>query len=266
MKWLKIFGIVCSALLITALGIDASDTLQNKRGTLLAQLIGSNQNTCEKGMVAVPTALSYTCVDTFEATVGEKCPVLITATPNDTISNLNSSACRAESAGGALPWRYVTREQAGRLCARSGKRLPTAEEWYQFALDTKTQNCNVNEQAIGKTGHNVECVSAYGIFDTVGNAWEWVIDDVIEGEFRGRKLPSSGFVTQVDQAGVATVTNITDPESGYEDAYFWSQSEGAFAMIRGGFYGSKSDAGIFSVHAHTPPDFTGDAIGFRCVR
>ena len=51
------------------------------------------------------------------------------ATPNnqpDTKRNLENQNCAAVSEKGVTPWRFITREEAGLACARSGKRLPTA--------------------------------------------------------------------------------------------------------------------------------------------
>jgi hypothetical protein len=50
----------------------------------------------------------------------------------------------------------------------------------------------------------------------------------------------------------------------YSD-YFWSTSEGAFGILRGGFFGSRSDAGVYAAHARTVPTSVGTAIGFRCI-
>lgn len=90
--------------------------------------------------------------------------------------------------------------------------------------------------------------------------------DIVNGTYNGRTLPPSGYVTQVDDTGVAAVTSdVPDPNDMFE-TYFWSDTEGVFAMMRGGFYSGRSDAGVYSVHAATNPNFTGTAVGFRCVR
>lgn len=36
-------------------------------------------------------------------------------------------------------------------------------------------------------------------------------------------------------------------------------------MMRGGFYRSGEDGGIYSIHADIEPTFSSGAIGFRCV-
>lgn len=266
MKSLRILLVMFGALTITALGLDAADTWRGSSGTLLGQLIGSQVETgCGDGMSPVAVGQTFTCVDQFEVSAGDGCPVTDPAGPRDTEANLAETDCLPVSKAGAAPWRYVAREEAVRLCARAGKRLPTAAEWYVVALDTPDHSC-IDGGGLRKTGSAPACISAVGGYDLVGNVWEWVADDVFDGVWAGRPLPEEGYVSQVDQAGVATVTTSSTPSQSLDDAYFWSAPSGVFGMIRGGFYGSRADGGVAAVHAATPPSFTGEAVGFRCVR
>ncbi len=261
------FVVIIAAVVVTAVGIDAADTLQGVRGTMLAGLMGQEaQARCPHGMVEVPAALSFSCVDAYEVSASAECTVAAPANPADSLANIADTDCEAVSEAAATPWRYVARADAERLCARAGKRLPTAEEWYRAALDTHEAACQTDGGSVGKTGAVAECKAASGAYDMVGNVWEWVADDIYEGVYRERPLPPSGHVLAADATGVATRTG-TAPENGtFGQAYFWARSEGSYGMIRGGFYGSRSDAGVYTVHAHTPTDFTGEAVGFRCVR
>lgn len=264
MKAFKILAVVLSAIIITTLAIDATDTLSGDSGTMLSQLIGSKKDTCPKGMVFVPAALTFSCVDEYEA-VATKCAISNPTNKFDTETNLADASCLVGSADDQLPWRFVDREQAEILCTRSGKRLPNADEWYRFALGTPVNECNVNQGKIAKGDELTNCVSAAGVKNAVGNAWEWVTDDIVDGMYSNRRLPDSGYVVQVDRSGVATITSAEETEEKTKEDYFWSNTTGTFGMIRGGFYGSKDDAGPFSVHAATAPTFTGAGIGFRCI-
>ncbi len=268
MKWVKVFGVVFGAVLLTALGIDAADTMSGSRSTLLGQLISSEgAGVCPKGMVHVPQGMTFTCVDMYEVSAASTCPHPSPQNELETKENIDSSKCTVASVEGVDAWRFITREQAIVACSRAGKRLPKSDEWYSFSIGTPDQStaCNINTSAISQTGLYKQCAASSGIFDAIGNAWEWTQDDVINGQYQGRSLPDEGYVTQVDAHGVATITNTEPSDLFYKD-YFWSSNEGAFGILRGGFYGSKEDAGLYSVQAQTAPTAAGTAIGFRCVQ
>jgi len=262
MKALKITGVILLAGIITSLSIDAADTLSGKGGTMLGQLIGGIENACEAGMVKVSSALTFSCVDKYEVSAGENCAINEPTNQFDTEVNLSNQKCLLMSDESGIPWRHINRQQAEVMCTRDGKRLPTASEWYKFSLGTPGSSCNTGSNKVFNGRENPECVSASGVNNTVGNVWEWVSDDIIDGLYEGRKLPNTGYVTQVDNGGMATMTS----EEKLADGYFWSGEMGALGIIRGGFYGSRSDAAVYTVHAETSPNFFGTAVGFRCVK
>jgi hypothetical protein len=264
-KSVKLALILVGAVLLTSFSIDAADTFSGRGGTMLAQLIGVGNNVCPAGMVHMPASLTFTCVDKFEASAGDSCQLKESSSQIDSEVNIAKASCTPVSVAESAPWVYINREQASILCTRAGKRLPTASEWYQFSIGTNAENCNISSTGSINGESSASCLSAAQVVNTVGNVWEWVADDVIEGEYQGRRLPETGYVTQVDNGGVATITT-DDPKSDERGDYFWSDDQGTYGMIRGGFYGSRSDAGVYTLHAHTLPTFSGAAIGFRCVR
>ncbi len=267
MKWGKIVLLVFGALVITALGIDAADTIGGAEGTLLSQVISRNGGACPSGMTPVSTIPNITCVDTYEASAKDTCPAPVPEQMMATKQNLDASTCTAESKKDATPWRFITRDQAMQMCARSGKRLPTSAEWYALSLGMANVEavCNVSQKSISKTGALAECKSPSGAYDLVGNVWEWVSDDVINGIHNATPVPGTGFVSQIDANGMATV--VADaPSDLFDKDYFWSRTDGAYGMIRGGYYDSGTDGGVYTVHADTPPTTSGTGIGFRCIK
>lgn len=262
-----ISAVVVSAFIVTALGIDAADTVRGSSGTMLASLLGTApEPPCPADMVHVGTAQTFSCVDRYEAAAGASCVSTLPKSPVDTEANIGDRDCVAVSSGEAIPWRFIVREEAEIACARAGKRLPTAAEWYTFARDTPVDMCNVRSGSVSSGVERDACASVYGVVHAVGNVWEWVRDDVVNGVWQNRALPPSGYVAQVDSSGIATETTTEGRTGYYEGVYFWSSSEGVQGMIRGGFYGSREDAGVATVHAATAATFAGDAVGFRCVR
>lgn len=266
MRFLKIGGVIFGALLITTLGISAADVLTGTSGSMLGQIIATEDGGCPDGMVAIAVGQTFSCADVYEASPSDDCPIVSPAGNADTQDNINEIECTARSAVDQKPWTHITREQAQVTCMRAGKRLPTAVEWYTFAIgtpDTK-DSCNTEGGGVTHSGLFKACRSATGIHDAVGNVWEWTSDDVIQGQYNGRTLPEEGYVTQVASDGVATVVG-TAPDAQFSSDYIWSNKDGVFAMLRGGYYGSDTDAGVYSVQAKTLPTDATIATGFRCV-
>lgn len=268
MKFLKVSGVILAALVITTLGISASDTFSGNSDSLLGAVIGTgDESRCPAGMTEVFTSQSFTCVDTYEASSAEACEFANPRSVQETQKNLNNLECAAESKTNASPWTHVTRSQAQSLCARAGKRLPTSEEWYSFAAGTidSAEACNLDNTGVSPVGSYEDCRSGAGVYDAVGNVWEWTADDVFEGNLNERALPEEGYVTQVDAQGVATMTD-GKPSDEFGSDYFWQDSSGTYGLLRGGFFASGEDAGVYAVHAKTKPTAATQAIGFRCVR
>ena len=256
--------IIIGAVTITAFGIDAADTLKGEGGTMLAQLAGKEVSPCPAGMRSIDAALTFTCADTYEVSAGNGCPHQRPQSTLDSVRNIQVTDCHGVSQEGSEPWRFVTRDQALQLCAREGKRLPTAAEWYRIALGSEGQTCITNAKTIQKTG-TATCIASSGAYDAVGNAWEWIDGQVTNGTYDGRTLPNNGYVSSVDANGIA-VTSTDAPDALYGNDYLWSKTDGVYGMIRGGFYGSGDDAGLYTLNAAVPAGFAAQGVGFRCVK
>lgn len=269
MKWGKLMLVIGGAVVITALGLDAADTFNGNQGTMFGQLIATDageQSVCPEGMLQMSAPTTFTCVDQYEASVAEDCSVAVVGSDVDTDTVL-LERCGADSRSDTMPWIHISRDGAALACAQSGKRLPDADEWYQFSIGTPdgVDDCNILGGQLRTAGSQAACVSAAGVYDAVGNVWEWVTDDVFDGIHNNRQLPNEGYVSAVDAVGVATITTQTE-DLAFGSDYLFSESEGAFGIMRGGFYGSREDAGVFAVQASIPTTFTGAAVGFRCVK
>ncbi len=265
---------------LSTLGIDAFDNRSDISGSLLGSVIGAGQkdrSLCPQGMSYVQHPEKSFCIDTYTASAGEDCPYQDPKTQEETRMNILSSECGAVSEKGRVPWRYVSQAQAREVCRTRGKYLVSVKEWYTAAQGTPSveskvvsdDDCNINGNWLsedpGPTGSGGKCVSGVGVYDMVGNVWEWVDGTVINGEFEGLKLPPEGYVTAVNESGVPISTDLNDPDPNYGGDEFWLKDEGASGIMRGGFYGSGNSAGIYAFHAQMEPSFAGRAVGFRCA-
>lgn len=265
-KQLKAVVVVTGAIVFSTLAINASDMLQGLDGSLLG-LAGKSVGPCGEGETVLQFSGYSVCVDVFEASPGDACPVLYPENELQTQQNLNDDHCVSVSKPEAVPWRYVTFTQAQQLCARAGKRLLTNEEWFRVASGiTGIDQCVLDRQqdGVAQTG-TADCVAPSGVHDIVGNVWEWVDGEVVDGRYNGRTLPDSGYVSLVDGNGVVVETH-TAPSSAYGEDFAWIKPDGVRGMIRGGFYGSGADGGLFALNASVPLDFNTVGVGFRCIR
>lgn len=260
-RWLFVsVGIV----VLTSFSIDATDALRGSQSALSIFARQAVEGGCPAGMTAFDLADGVLCVDTYENSVGESCPDGRPQTELATKNNVDAAGCKAVSKPDATPWTYVSYHQAKTLCAKRETRLPTPTEWYEAGLGTPdTEGCNLNG-SLAPTGSHAACVSARGAYDMVGNVWEWVDGEVVAGVYASRAVPGEGYVAEVDTAGIPVLTD-SSPSTLYNDDYFWSDAVGTYALMRGGFYGSRSDGGLYAVHAKTAPSFASAATGFRCV-
>lgn len=259
-------GVVLLAVIIlTSISIDATDSFRNSQsalGIIASKLMNPS---CLTGTTPMVSGDKTLCVDIYEASVGKNCTVAVPQSEIDTATNANDADCRAESVPDVLPWRFVTVMQADQLCARSHKRLLTALEWYTAARGTPDGKTNcVLAGALQKTGSKSLCKSGIEAFDMIGNVWELVSESIIDGIVQGEPLPAAGYVAAVTPDGLPQKTAVA-PNVIYNKDYFWSEASGTFALMRGGYYGSGEDGGMYSSHADIEQGFSSTAVGFRCV-
>ncbi len=268
MRWFKngarFLMVTVGIVVLTSFGIDASQYLTGSQSALGLLADRATEGGCPVGMAFVENGVDDYCIDTYEVAVGRDCPVKNPGHASQSAENIQQASCLPESVEDALPWTYVTYHQAVELCAKAGKRLPNQTEWYKASLGTDESKCSVNGNSVLPADKNSDCKSAAQAINMIGNVWEWVSGDVVDGVYNNRPLPVSGYVLNADSAGVATETS-EDAQVMFHDDYFWSRPDGIMATMRGGYYGSGSDAGIYSIHADVELNFSGSAVGFRCV-
>lgn len=249
--------VVICAVVITTLGISAADMFVTN--TQLANVFTSSDG-CDSDAVPVSVREGTVCVDKYEASPAADCPHLAPQTVFESQKNIDTVDCKAVSVEENDPWRFVSQTQAAQACALSGKKLLNNKEWYRAALGTVADNCVINSSGVK---NSETCVSGSGAFNMIGNVWEWTDEMVKDRIYNDDELPPSGYVSGVDADGVVLVTE-NDPQVLYGDDYYWSPESGVTGMVRGGFYGSDSDAGLYALNASVALDFTSAGVGFRC--
>ncbi len=262
---LKSLPIGIGALVLATLSLYAIDEVTLNREALLSSLSGT-PDTCEAGAVPLTIDGSLVCVDQFEASPGERCPHESPLTAKATEENLAQPACLPISKEAVEPWSNVSLTQAQQFCARAKKRLPTTKEWYTYSVgvaDVSTCTLGITTDGLESTG--LGCATPDDIYDSIGNLWEWVGGEVVDGQLNGKTLPQSGYVTAVDMFGVPLSTNALASSTFGED-YFQADAVGVFGVVRGGFYGSGTDGGLFAMNAAVPHSLATPGIGFRCVQ
>lgn len=260
-------GVSIGALVLSTVAIGATDIAQNIGGGLMGAVFQSQggSSPCGQGAALLNLGTRSICVDIYEASPASSCPKADPQSSLETTENLETISCTPHSTPDVLPWRFVSLTDAQQLCARVGKRLPTNEEWYKAVSGLTAQTCVVNERTSQPVHTGVrDCISPLGIHDMVGNVWEWVEGSVHDGRYEDRALPESGYVQAVDLNGVVSETSV-EPARDFGEDYASIDATGVRGMLRGGFYNSQDDAGIFTLNAAVPLDFKTTGIGFRCV-
>ncbi len=250
-------------------GQTISSGAVNQNFQALADAINTGDVTCPSGMVRSGSA----CIDKYEASVWQTTNAALivkikagTATLAELQANAtqrgvsggdlaangcpaNGNSCKdfyAVSISGVTPSRYITWFQAAAASRNSGKRLPTNQEWQVAALGTPDgAPCVVSAGGPGSTG-TAGCVSDVGVFDMVGNLWEWVADWV-------------------------PLSTTCPGWGGFSDDYMClsgasTTATGPCALVRGGRWDFDVSAGVFALYAGFAPSYSDFGVGFRCAR
>ena len=123
-----------------------------------------------------------------------------------------------------------------------------------------------------------------GVYDLVGNAWEWV--DMLIGTTAGHTIdaeyPGAGLVLPTANGNIATLyaptkdgnrslaadafspATVGSAKAEYDNDYYW-QATGQRAAGRGGAWDVGADSGLFCLRVGRAPSSASDGLGFRGV-
>jgi formylglycine-generating enzyme required for sulfatase activity len=250
---------------------------------LLTGIAGFADAKCPPNMVQVGSI----CVDKYESSVWSNPPdkngnpqgsqyglsgddYPCSDNGNDCFKNMPGRIF-AVSSPGITPSRWVTWFQAQQACANVGKRLLTNAEWQLVAAGTpdtggqddgmntcNTDGYNTLVEAV-PSGSRKNCVSNWGVSDTVGNVWEWVADWMQDNQDHDGGMKSREGIDDLYGYDVVVGVDEANPEVDRFPA----------ALLRGGDYGSIGgglSAGVFAMLASEAPSNSYKAIGFRCAQ
>jgi len=238
---------------------------------------------CPEGMAYIGNVGGY-CIDKYEASMPS---ANSTDMGNSTEIALRNApgTMEAQSVVGVVPWVQVSQISARIACENAGKRLCTDEEWlgasnvqgdtfnlpsdlavapYGCVTGASTY-CLDHSYASGdacNTGYNVSgvsgCYSSEGVYDMVGNVWEWTNEsvDVVS--------PDAGW-KYVDSGDLSWSTSSADDDGTYgKDGVYIPVTTSGRAVLRGGTWSDGATAGPFCAHLAFAPTNAFSTIGFRC--
>lgn len=241
---------------------------------------------CPEGMAYI-NKLNGFCIDKYEAHAlnsdGSEATPPESAGDSDT---LIAAGGKAGSAFNKTVWVYIDQTEARTACSNAGKHLCTDEEWLgaanvqgeyynlptdlavspyycvtgssTYCLNNSPGNgeaCQTGTYSRGISG----CNSAEGVYDQVGNVWEWTNETVDVTNPDG----SAGWKYANSTGGWQTSTSSATTIYGNDAVYFPTTTTGR-AVLRGGIWSYGASAGPFCAYLNHGPTHTFSGIGFRC--
>jgi len=191
----------------------------------------SHQVTITKGFLIGQTVVTVGAYQRFASATGRQMP---------TAPNFNSSWANQN-----MPIVNINWDDSQAYCQWSGGRLPTEAEWEYAARagSTQARSGPLNQVAWywGNKGwgtHDVaqKRANGFGLYDTLGNVWEWVSDWYDTNYYQNS--PSQ------------------DPTG---------PSSGQYRALRGGSWGDLARSVRVSIRNYVSPWTRGNVFGVRCV-
>jgi len=165
-----------------------------------------------------------------------------------------------------MPVTCVTWQEAADYCEWADGRLPTEAEWEKAARGTSgaewpwgstPPDCNLANYRFSSTycfsgvievGHYTNQMSPYGLYDMVGNAWEWVAD---------------WYDPEIYTSGVDTDPTGTSCDDGKE--YDPLGGLCTFRVVRGGAFNTTKETTRTHRRSIAEPWVPDQNMGFRCA-
>jgi hypothetical protein len=246
---------------------------------------------CPVGMAFIPALGGY-CIDKWEAHAvsGSTDEPFGSVTSTTTTSNILSGGGYAGSAQGESPWTYISQTQAKAACENADKYLCSNDQWQaaanihgvvynlpadlggspNFCVTNSMTDCSSGSFGAGYgsaclsgyySGGLNNCSSSEGVFDMVGNVWEWV------DEVWSFSIPSGcsswAWCYLRDDGTWSSSTSGSTAVYGNDGTYF-SATYSSRALRRGGSWSRAGDAGVFAVDLRYYASHADNGFGFRC--
>ncbi|MFH1725285.1 MAG: hypothetical protein ABII00_11790 [Elusimicrobiota bacterium] len=277
------------------INIDADLDIGGNKLTNLADPT-ANQDAATKayadGLRACPSdmvAVGAWCVDKYEGSVWAT-PTGGTqygASTDDYPCSDNGTDCPAgaanpiyaRSVSGVTPARQITWFQANIACTNVNKELLPNRIWQAAAAGTPDPGASgtapdcmtaSSNTGPGVTGTGTNCLSAYGAENMIGSLWEYV------GEWgtaaAGVSNSTDNAIVEWDGAYSGYNNDVMKNVGGQVYTQYGSPvsldwvTGMVTAVIRGGFWGEGTGAGVFALGALVSPSHWKYYIGFRCGR
>jgi len=271
-----------------------------KVNTVWKHIVETGNSTYINGVLGCPGNMSFIdkfggyCVDQFEASMlSANSTAMGNAT--DVANRDNVGTMKAMSVGGVVPWVEVDQVSARTACSNAGKNLCTDAQWLgaanvggrvynlpsdlavapYYCVTGSTTYCLDESYNLGdacdtgrnKTGGISKCVSAEGVYDMVGNVWEWTNNTATAINPLGNSTAGTGTAdeyyintTNLQWSNSSTADN---GKYGKDYVYFLVTTTGR-AVRRGGRWSTGADAGPFAAVLDGVPATTSPHVGFRC--